>query len=89
MKPIKKLSILLAIVGVTVVLAVAILSVIAYRKQPSVGIIGGADLPTLLFLLKTRTPAIGWLMASGGLCLIASAVTAVIGAIANKRSKEE
>ncbi len=89
MKPIKKLAILLAIVGLAAILAANIVSVIAYQTQPSVGIIGGADLPTLLLLLNTRTPAISWLLASGGLCLIASVVTAIVGAVENKRSKED
>ena len=87
MKLTKKLAILLAVVGILAVFAsVAVLMTAMRGTQPSTGIIGGADLPTMLLMLRqSATSAVGWLMASGMLCLIASLVTAIVGAVANKR----
>ena len=90
MKLTKKLAILLAAVGglaVTVSLAIALPALA--KSQPAAGIIGGADLPTMLLLLSHRVPsAIVWLLVSGMLCLIASAVTAIVGVLA-KTAREE
>ncbi|MBQ3004250.1 MAG: hypothetical protein IJD82_10980 [Clostridia bacterium] len=90
MKLTKKPAILLAAVGglaVTVSIAIALPALA--KSQPVTGIIGGADLPTMLLLLSHRVPsAIVWLLVSGMLCLIASAVTAIVGVLA-KTAREE
>lgn len=87
MKLTKKLAILLAAVGGSaVIVAIALALPVLAKPQPATGIIGGADLPTMLLLLSHRVPsAIVWLLGSGMLCLIASAVTAIVGTAANKR----
>lgn len=90
MKLTKKLAILLAAVGgLAVVVAIALALPALEKTQPDAGIIGGADLPTMLLILSHRVPsAIVWLLGSGVLCLTASAVAAIAGALA-KTVREE
>lgn len=87
MKGTKRLAIILATVGGIAVFAAGAMLIPALQTdQPAVGIIGGADFSTFLLLVReVLSSAVGWLLVSGMLCLVASAVTAIIGTVANKR----
>ena len=91
MKLTKKLVLSLVVIGILAVIVSAfMMAAVLAQKQPAMGIIGGADLPTMLLILSQRLPASAvWLFALGVLCLLASAVAGVTLIVSRKTTREE